>query len=65
MPTHDSINYFIVSLDLRNDAEYEALASELKIMIHLGEHEHVVNLLGACTVEGELLVLLEYCEKVF
>lgn len=26
-----------------------ALASELKIMIHLGKHLNVVNLLGACT----------------
>lgn len=26
-----------------------ALASELKIMIHLGHHLNVVNLLGACT----------------
>lgn len=26
-----------------------ALASELKIMIHLGRHLNVVNLLGACT----------------
>lgn len=27
----------------------KALASELKIMIHLGKHLNVVNLLGACT----------------
>lgn len=26
-----------------------ALASELKIMVHLGKHLNVVNLLGACT----------------
>lgn len=26
-----------------------ALATELKIMIHLGRHLNVVNLLGACT----------------
>ena len=26
-----------------------SLASELKIMIHLGNHLNVVNLLGACT----------------
>lgn len=32
------------------DALYiRALASELKIMIHLGRHLNVVNLLGACT----------------
>lgn len=27
----------------------KALASELKIMIHMGQHVNVVNLLGACT----------------
>lgn len=27
----------------------KALASELKIMVHLGSHLNVVNLLGACT----------------
>ena len=27
----------------------KALASELKIMVHLGKHINVVNVLGACT----------------
>ena len=56
--------FSFLSLANANDMEYEALASELKIMIHLGEHKHVVNVLGACTIKGDLLVLLEYCEKV-
>lgn len=41
-----------------------ALASELKIMIHLGKHINVVNLLGACTKnisKRELYVIVEYC----
>ncbi|RLU26184.1 hypothetical protein DMN91_002350 [Ooceraea biroi] len=41
-----------------------ALASELKIMVHLGKHLNVVNLLGACTkniFKRELLVIVEYC----
>ena len=32
-----------------NVAALEALVGELKIMIHLGSHLNVVNLLGACT----------------
>lgn len=32
-----------------NDAEMEALIRELKILIYLGSHFNVVNLLGACT----------------
>ncbi|KAK0165046.1 hypothetical protein PV328_003603 [Microctonus aethiopoides] len=42
-----------------------ALASELKIMVHLGKHLNVVNLLGACTrniAKRELLVIVEYCQ---
>ena len=38
--------------------------AELKILIHLGRHLNIVNLLGAVTknlVKGELLVIVEYC----
>ncbi|XP_076384376.1 mast/stem cell growth factor receptor Kit-like [Megalopta genalis] len=41
-----------------------ALASELKIMVHLGKHLNVVNLFGACTkniLKRELLVIVEFC----
>ncbi|XP_078051536.1 vascular endothelial growth factor receptor 2-like, partial [Augochlora pura] len=41
-----------------------ALARELKIMVHLGKHLNVVNLLGACTkniLKYELLVIVEFC----
>lgn len=43
----------------------ENLMSELKIMIHLGSHNNIVNVLGACTNElprQELYVIVEYCE---
>ncbi|XP_021928983.1 vascular endothelial growth factor receptor 2-like isoform X4 [Zootermopsis nevadensis] len=42
----------------------KALVSELKIMVHLGKHLNVVNLLGASTknlAKMELLVIVEYC----
>lgn len=41
--------------------EKEALMSELKIMSHLGQHNNIVNLLGACTHGGPVLVITEYC----
>ncbi|XP_045028121.1 vascular endothelial growth factor receptor 1 isoform X2 [Daphnia magna] len=47
-----------------NDAEMEALIRELKILIYLGSHFNVVNLLGACTKRasrGELLIIIDYC----
>ncbi|OCT86374.1 hypothetical protein XELAEV_180200587mg, partial [Xenopus laevis] len=41
--------------------EVEALMSELKILSHLGNHKNIVNLLGACTHGGPILVITEYC----
>ncbi|KAM9795663.1 macrophage colony-stimulating factor 1 receptor [Neosynchiropus ocellatus] len=41
--------------------EREALMSELKILSHLGHHANIVNLLGACTYGGPVLVITEYC----
>ncbi|XP_061685229.1 KIT proto-oncogene, receptor tyrosine kinase b [Syngnathoides biaculeatus] len=41
--------------------EKEALMSELKVLSYLGNHMNIVNLLGACTVAGPILVITEYC----
>ncbi|XP_066502078.1 macrophage colony-stimulating factor 1 receptor isoform X2 [Hoplias malabaricus] len=43
--------------------EKEALMSELKILSHLGSHTNVVNLLGACTQGGPVLLITEYCSQ--
>ncbi|ELV11922.1 FL cytokine receptor [Tupaia chinensis] len=37
-----------------DNSEKEALMSELKMMTHLGNHENIVNLLGACTLSDEI-----------
>ncbi|CAC5359745.1 FLT1 [Mytilus coruscus] len=50
--------------DCTDKEQMMALMSELKIMIHLGQHLNIVNLLGAVTKEikyGELMVIIEYC----
>ncbi|KAK7080793.1 hypothetical protein SK128_024462, partial [Halocaridina rubra] len=47
-----------------DQSQVKALALELKIMIHLGQHLNIVNLMGAYTVnigKGELWILVEYC----
>uniref|UniRef100_A0AAX7TUA6 receptor protein-tyrosine kinase n=1 Tax=Astatotilapia calliptera TaxID=8154 RepID=A0AAX7TUA6_ASTCA len=44
-----------------HSTEKEALMSELKVLIYLGNHVNIVNLLGACTVGGPILVITEYC----
>ncbi|CAB4006861.1 vascular endothelial growth factor receptor 2-like, partial [Paramuricea clavata] len=47
------------------ETEYKDLLSELKILIHVGEHKNIVNLLGACTKgrESELWVIIEFCSN--
>ena len=47
--------------EAHTDVEYMDLASEIKILIHLGSHDNIVNLLGACTKGGTLYAIMEYC----
>ncbi|XP_042873216.1 vascular endothelial growth factor receptor kdr-like isoform X2 [Penaeus japonicus] len=51
---------------LADSAQLKALRSELKILVHIGRHMNIVNLLGACSkdfaMKGELLLIVEYCK---
>jgi serine/threonine protein kinase len=45
-------------------SQRKTLLAELKILIHVGRHMNIVNLLGAVTkdlIKGELMVIVEYC----
>ncbi|XP_064099042.1 vascular endothelial growth factor receptor 1-like [Macrobrachium nipponense] len=45
-------------------AQIRALTQELKIMVHIGKHLNIVNLLGSYTAnvrKGELWILVEFC----
>lgn len=42
----------IIFIEKPDASEKDALMSELKMMTHIGRHENIVNLLGACTVSG-------------
>ncbi|XP_047470761.1 LOW QUALITY PROTEIN: vascular endothelial growth factor receptor 2-like [Penaeus chinensis] len=47
-----------------DQSHVQALTRELKVMIHLGKHLNIVNLMGANTInigKGELWILVEYC----
>lgn len=44
----------------RSDA-VPSLMSELKVLVHLGPHLNVVNLLGACTRAGPVYLITEFC----
>uniref|UniRef100_A0A8C0B172 receptor protein-tyrosine kinase n=1 Tax=Buteo japonicus TaxID=224669 RepID=A0A8C0B172_9AVES len=58
----DSVQVAVKMLKEKPDAsEEDALMSELKMMTHIGSHENIVNLLGACTVSGPIYLIFEYC----
>ncbi|KFQ18762.1 Receptor-type tyrosine-protein kinase FLT3, partial [Merops nubicus] len=58
----DSVQVAVKMLKEKSDAsEKDALMSELKMMTHIGSHENIVNLLGACTVSGPTYLIFEYC----
>ncbi|XP_068243201.1 vascular endothelial growth factor receptor 1-like isoform X2 [Palaemon carinicauda] len=48
-----------------NEVFRKELIAEVKIMMHIGRHANVLNLLGICSenlaTKGELLVIIEYC----
>ncbi|NXY61009.1 FLT3 kinase, partial [Callaeas wilsoni] len=57
----DSVQVAVKMLKEKPDAsEKDALMSELKMMTHIGSHENIVNLLGACTVSGNLKLISCY-----
>ncbi|PFX31063.1 fibroblast growth factor receptor 3-like [Stylophora pistillata] len=43
------------------DAELSDLISEMQTMKEIGSHKNIVNFLGACTVQGPLYLIVEYC----
>ncbi|RLW08330.1 hypothetical protein DV515_00003148 [Chloebia gouldiae] len=58
----DSVQVAVKMLKEKPDAaEKDALMSELKMMTHIGSHENIVNLLGACTLSGPIYLIFEYC----
>ncbi|KAM6983424.1 platelet-derived growth factor receptor beta-like [Tautogolabrus adspersus] len=44
-----------------NSGSVQSLMSELKVLVHLGPHLNVVNLLGACTRGGPVYLITEFC----
>ncbi|NXT74735.1 FLT3 kinase, partial [Zapornia atra] len=52
----DSVQVAVKMLKEKPDtSEKDALMSELKMMTHIGSHENIVNLLGACTMSAHTL----------
>ncbi|XP_046654208.1 vascular endothelial growth factor receptor 1-like [Daphnia pulicaria] len=54
----------MIKPNAKSDDTLDALIRELKILIYLGPHLNVVNLMGACTktiANAEVLVIIEFC----
>uniref|UniRef100_A0A8C2L7U3 Fibroblast growth factor receptor n=1 Tax=Cyprinus carpio TaxID=7962 RepID=A0A8C2L7U3_CYPCA len=45
------------------DKDLSDLVSEMEMMKMIGKHKNIINLLGACTQNGPLYVLVEYASK--
>ncbi|XP_061485800.1 fibroblast growth factor receptor 3 isoform X4 [Rhineura floridana] len=49
--------------DDATDKDLSDLVSEMEMMKMIGKHKNIINLLGACTQDGSLYVLVEYASK--
>ncbi|XP_067323038.1 fibroblast growth factor receptor 3 isoform X6 [Anolis sagrei] len=49
--------------DDATDKDLSDLISEMEMMKMIGKHKNIINLLGACTQDGPLYVLVEYASK--
>uniref|UniRef100_A0AAZ3PFE8 Fibroblast growth factor receptor n=1 Tax=Oncorhynchus tshawytscha TaxID=74940 RepID=A0AAZ3PFE8_ONCTS len=49
--------------DDATDKDLSDLVSEMEMMKMIGKHKNILNLLGACTQDGPLYVLVEYASK--
>uniref|UniRef100_A0A4W3I6T4 Fibroblast growth factor receptor 3 n=2 Tax=Callorhinchus milii TaxID=7868 RepID=A0A4W3I6T4_CALMI len=49
--------------DDATDKDLSDLVSEMEMMKMIGKHKNIINLLGACTQDGALYVIVEYASK--
>nr|XP_025970023.1 fibroblast growth factor receptor 1 isoform X3 [Dromaius novaehollandiae] len=49
--------------DNATDKDLADLISEMEMMKMIGKHKNIINLLGACTQDGPLYVIVEYASK--
>ncbi|KAH1164795.1 hypothetical protein KIL84_005545 [Mauremys mutica] len=49
--------------DDATDEDLSDLVSEMEMLKMIGNHKNIINLLGACTQDGPLYILVEYASK--
>ncbi|XP_033113419.1 fibroblast growth factor receptor-like [Anneissia japonica] len=48
---------------LADDNELQNFVSELELMKSIGSHPYIINLIGCCTQNGPLLIIVEYAKN--
>ncbi|KAL6101359.1 fgfr2 [Pungitius sinensis] len=62
--TKDAVTVAVKMLkDDATEKDLSDLVSEMEMMKMIGKHKNIINLLGACTQEGPLYVIVEYASK--
>nr|XP_023660048.1 fibroblast growth factor receptor 2 [Paramormyrops kingsleyae] len=62
--TKDAVTVAVKMLkDDATEKDLSDLVSEMEMMKMIGKHKNIINLLGACTQDGPLYVIVEYASK--
>ena len=48
------------ALDMSDDNDRQEFLDEIQLMKAVGEHRNIVNMVGCCTVEEPMFLLVEY-----
>ena len=48
------------ALDMSDDNDRQEFFDEIQLMKAVGEHRNIVNMVGCCTVEEPMFLLVEY-----
>jgi serine/threonine protein kinase len=57
---HYNVIGWVLVTEGHTDTEVIDLVSEMEIMKMIGKHSNIINLLGCCTQDGPLYVVMEY-----
>uniref|UniRef100_A0A669C8L8 Fibroblast growth factor receptor n=1 Tax=Oreochromis niloticus TaxID=8128 RepID=A0A669C8L8_ORENI len=60
--TSSSVGVYTLQADA-TEKDLSDLISEMEMMKIIGKHKNIINLLGACTQDGPLYVIVEYASK--
>ncbi|XP_033996356.1 LOW QUALITY PROTEIN: platelet-derived growth factor receptor beta-like [Trematomus bernacchii] len=58
---HSHSNTKVAVKMVKQRSGVQSLVSELKVLMHIGPHLNLVNLLGACTRGGPVYLITEFC----